>query len=69
MFKGFRPSIEQIGENGSRKKTNNKWFKTQDTISYWKNFNKEKIVYSEIVQSPQFYLDKNNYFPDVTSYL
>ena len=26
MFKGFRPSIEQIGENGSRKKTNNKWF-------------------------------------------
>lgn len=48
--------LEQTGKvhnvNGerikSRKKTNNKWFETQDSISYWEDFNKQKIVYREI---------------------
>ena len=48
--------LEQTGKtyhiNGetikARKKTNNKWFETQDSISYWDDFNKPKIVYREI---------------------
>ena len=32
----------------SRKKTSNKWFETQDSISYWEDFSKPKIVYMEI---------------------
>ena len=32
----------------ARKKTNNKWFETQDSISYWEDFFKPKIVYREI---------------------
>ena len=32
----------------SRKKTSNKWFETQDSISYWEDFNKPKVVYMEI---------------------
>ena len=32
----------------ARKKTNNKWFETQDSISYWEDFNKPKVVYMEI---------------------
>ncbi|MCD7847744.1 MAG: hypothetical protein LUG49_06935 [Oscillospiraceae bacterium] len=32
----------------ARKKTNNKWFETQDSISYWDDFSKQKIVYREI---------------------
>lgn len=32
----------------ARKKTNNKWYETQDSISYWDDFNKQKIVYREI---------------------
>ena len=48
--------LEQTGKehtiNGekikARKKTNNKWFETQDSISYWDEFNKPKIVYCEI---------------------
>ena len=48
--------LEQTGKvhnvNGerikSRKKTNNKWFETQDSISYWEDFNKQRIVYREI---------------------
>ena len=48
--------LEQTGKkhivNGveikARKKTNNKWFETQDSISYWNEFFKQKIVYREI---------------------
>ena len=48
--------LEQTGKkyliNGeeikARKKTNNKWFETQDSISYWEEFNKPRIVYCEI---------------------
>lgn len=32
----------------SRKKTSNKWFETQDSISYWEDFSKPKVVYMEI---------------------
>ena len=31
-----------------RKKTSNKWFETQDSISYWEDFSLPKIVYREI---------------------
>ena len=27
--------LKQTGEKGARKKTNNKWFETQDSIGYW----------------------------------
>ena len=48
--------LEQTGRvysiNGqnirARKKTNNKWYETQDSISYWDDFSKQKIVYREI---------------------
>ena len=32
----------------ARKKTSNKWFETQDSISYWEDFDKPKVVYMEI---------------------
>ena len=32
----------------ARKKTNNKWFETQDSISYWEDFEKPRIIYREI---------------------
>ncbi|AEE17867.1 TaqI-like C-terminal specificity domain-containing protein [Treponema brennaborense] len=32
----------------ARKKTNNKWFETQDSISYWDEFNKPKIVWGNL---------------------
>ena len=41
--------LKQTGETGARKKTNNKWFETQDTIGYWEDFYKQKIVYIEIM--------------------
>ena len=59
--------LEQTGKvqnvNGekvkARKKTNNKWFETQDSISYWEDFYKPKIIFQEIVQESQFFYDIN----------
>ena len=54
--------LEQTGKkhvvNGevikARKKTNNKWFETQDSISYWEDFSKPKVIYMEIqTDNPQ----------------
>ena len=39
----------QSGDKNSRKKTNNQWFETQDSISYWEDFLKPKIIYIEIM--------------------
>lgn len=53
-LEGFLPKIKQTGESfinkdgkkeKSRKKTGNQWFETQDQISYYKEFDKEKIIY------------------------
>jgi hypothetical protein len=40
--------LKQTGEVGARKKTNNKWFETQDSISYWEDFYKQKIVWGNL---------------------
>ena len=50
--------LEQTGKthivNGekvkARKKTNNKWFETQDSINYWDDFNKPKIVWARLMR-------------------
>ncbi|WP_428655995.1 Eco57I restriction-modification methylase domain-containing protein [Runella sp.] len=57
--------LEQIGELGSRKKTGNKWFETQDNIAYWYEFEKPKIIYPNIVKDISFsYDDKGFYLND-----
>ncbi|MFW5887479.1 MAG: Eco57I restriction-modification methylase domain-containing protein [Bacteriovoracia bacterium] len=54
--------LEQTGKNGSRKKTNNKWFETQDTISYHKEFAKPKIMYQKFQVKPCFIYDEQGLF-------
>lgn len=61
--------IDGIKGKNARKKTCNKWFETQDSIAYWDDFSKQKIVYSEIVQKPQFYLDDGRFYVEATSFL
>ena len=79
--------LEQTGKeytvNGekikARKKTNNKWFETQDSISYWDEFNKPKIVYPDIMRLPRdkskmskypyFYYDEKGFLPEATLFL
>ena len=78
-LKSFGKKLEQTGEEyideygkkqKCRKKTNNKWFETQDSIAYWNDFSKQKIMYSEIVRRPQFYLDnEGKFFPEATTFI
>lgn len=61
--------LEQTGEthtvNGTkvkaRKKTNNKWFETQDSISYWEDFLKPKIIYPNMTKYMPFVFDDKMY--------
>ncbi len=77
-FLGF--GIERLEQSGkeyvingvkvhARKKTNNKWFETQDSISYWDDFNKPKIVWGEISDKSKFAFDSNgDYMIEATAF-
>lgn len=68
--------LEQTGKkytiNGqqvtARKKTNNKWFETQDSISYWEDFYKPKLFYADITQNLNFVLCDKVMFCNNTTY-
>lgn len=49
--------LEQSGKAGSRKKTSFKWFETQDSIAYWEEFEKPKIMYQVMQVKPCFIYD------------
>ena len=69
-LKSFGKRLEQSGEKGCRKKTNNKWFETQDSIAYYNNFNKPKIMFNKASKVNAFYLDdESKYYGDVTTYI
>ncbi len=49
--------LNQSGEKGSRKKTNNRWFETQDAINYYASFTGPKIMYQKFQVRPCFIYD------------
>ncbi|MCD8069781.1 MAG: Eco57I restriction-modification methylase domain-containing protein [Akkermansiaceae bacterium] len=51
-----------------RKKTSNKWFETQDSISYWEDFERPKIIYSDIATSISFQVVEKSIFLTNTAY-
>ena len=61
--------LEQTGKehnvNGekikARKKTSNKWFETQDSISYWEDFSKPKIIYPNMTKYMPFVYDEASF--------
>ncbi len=69
--------LEQTGKmhiiNGekvkARKKTNNEWFETQDSISYWEDFNKPKIMYPNMTKYIPFYYDEKGFYQNDKSFM
>jgi hypothetical protein len=61
--------LEQSGQKGSRKKTSNKWYETQDSIGYWRDFERPKIIWGEISDKPKFAYDEDNYYAEATTFL
>jgi len=61
--------LNQTGKNGARKKTHNQWFEMQDSISYWEDFFKQKIVWKRIGSVIRFsYDDTGLYCLDSTCF-
>ena len=69
--------LEQTGKvhnvNGekikARKKTSNKWFETQDSISYWEDFSKPKIMYPNMTKYLPFYYDEKGFYQNDKSFM
>jgi hypothetical protein len=71
--------LEQSGKQGARKKTTHKWFEIQDSIAYWQDFEKQKIVYPDIMgmprsegdleEYPYFCYDTEGFFVEGTNFL
>ena len=77
--------LEQTGKTyyvsgkkiAARKKTNNKWFETQDQIGYWDDFSKPKIVWAETMRIkkkhcerfPRFSHINQDFFTDKTCFM
>jgi adenine-specific DNA-methyltransferase len=57
-----RARLDQSGKTGSRKKTSNDWFETQDTIAYWGEFEKPKIMYQVFQVKPCFIYDEQGLY-------
>lgn len=54
--------IKETDLKTSRKKTNNKWFETQDSISYWDDFSKQKIVWGNLNLRGSYAIAPEGYF-------
>ena len=68
--------LEQTGKNHTlkngdivkaRSKTNNKWFETQNSTSYWEDFSRPKIVYGQF-RNMSFAYDENRCFLSSNEY-
>lgn len=53
----------------ARKKTNNKWFETQDSISYWEDFFKPKVMYPNMTKYLPFYYDEKGFYQNDKSFM
>ncbi len=69
MEQSGEKNIDGIEGKNARKKTNNKWFETQDSITYWDDFSKQKIVwasvgetYYSLIENKFLLLDTNYFF-------
>ena len=49
--------LKQTGDMGARKKTNNQWFETQDSIGYWEDFYRPKVIWIELADKGRFAVD------------
>ncbi|WP_068942912.1 TaqI-like C-terminal specificity domain-containing protein [Chryseobacterium timonianum] len=61
--------LKQTGDKGARKKTNNQWFETQDSISYWEDFSIQKIMYPNMTKFLPFYLDDKGFMQNDKSFM
>jgi len=52
-----------------RKPGSYQWYEIQDSIDYFNEFEKSKIIYPNICKRPEFSLDDNNYYSNQKSFI
>lgn len=62
MLSCGKKRLEQSGKPGSRKKTANKWYETQDAIMYHEDFKRPKIMYQKFQVKPCFIYDEQGLY-------
>lgn len=71
----FKENLTPKDENQSdekdigRKPGDYEWYEIQDTVDYYPEFEKEKIIWSEMVPTPSFLIDKNKTYLLNTCYM
>ncbi len=60
---------KQKGDKIGRKAGPYQWYEIQDSTSYYRAFDKEKIVWPRITHDSQFSIDTVGYYPDSTIHL
>jgi len=61
--------LKQTGESGARKKTSGKWFETQDSIAYYGEFVKPKIIYPNMTSVFPFMYDESGLLSNDKSFI
>ena len=61
--------LKQTGESGARKKTSGKWFETQDSIAYYAEFAKPKIIYPNMTSVFPFMYDESGLLSNDKSFI
>ncbi len=61
--------LNQTGENGARKKTSGKWYETQDSIAYYREFSKPKIIYPNMTSVFPFMYDESDLLSNDKSFI
>lgn len=64
-----RPKGWKGGKWEGRKPGSYQWYEIQDTVDYYEEFEKPKIIYAEIATRGQFTIDRDSHYSDTTSYI
>ena len=61
--------LKQTGDKGARKKTSGQWFETQDSIAYFNEFAKPKILYPNMTSIFPFMYDETGFLGNDKSFI
>ena len=60
--------LEQIGMP-SRKNTSHDWFELQDSIAYYREFDKEKLFWTDLTDNGRFHYDNTGIYGEATTFI
>ncbi len=68
-YPAIKEHLDKYGKQLEARQDKGKTLYNLRNCAYHQEFEKEKIVYSEIVREPQFHYDKQGFYPEATSFL